>query len=122
MAKCIEDMRGGEIFVPKIPSMRLMELAKAVAPECDAKIIGIRPGEKLHEILVSEDEARHAVETESMFVIQPAFPWWDAAAWQEGSPLADGFSYTSDNNRAWLTTDQFWSLLDGHGKAEFSHR
>ena len=120
VAKCIEDMQGGEIFVPKIPSMRLIELAKAVAPECDAKTIGIRPGEKLHEILVSEDEARHAVETESMFVIQPAFPWWDAAAWQGASPLADGFSYTSENNSAWLTTDQFWSLLDGHSKAQLS--
>jgi len=120
VVKCIEHMQGGEIFVPKIPSMRLIELAKAVAPECDAKIIGIRPGEKLHEILVSEDEARHAVETESMFVIQPAFPWWDAAAWQGASPLVDGFSYTSDNNSAWLTTEQFGSLLDGHSKTQLS--
>lgn len=120
VARCIEEMQGGEIFVPKIPSMRLVELAKAIAPECDAKVIGIRPGEKLHEILVSEDEARHTVETESMFVIQPAFPWWDAQNWQTARPLIDGFSYASDTNADWLTTDQFWSLFDGHNKEELS--
>jgi UDP-N-acetylglucosamine 4,6-dehydratase len=118
--KCIEEMQGGEVFVPKIPSMRLTDVAKAVAPECETRFIGIRPGEKLHEILVSEDEARHAVETETMFVIQPSFPWWDAQNWHNAQPLSEGFSYTSDNNNDWLTTDQFWSLLDGHSKVQLS--
>ncbi len=120
VTRCIEEMIGGEVFVPKIPSMRLTDLAKAIGPECRLNITGIRPGEKLHEVLVSEDEARHAIETESMFVIQPAFPWWDVASWQGTSPIAEGFSYTSDKNREWLTAEQFWSLLDGHSKAQLS--
>jgi UDP-N-acetylglucosamine 4,6-dehydratase/5-epimerase len=120
VVRCVEEMRGGEIFVPKIPSMRLIELAKAVAPDCDAKIIGIRPGEKLHEILVSEDEARHAVETESMFVIQPAFPWWDAQNWQAARPIAEGFSYASDTNDDWLTSERLWNLFEGRGSAELA--
>ena len=120
VTRCIGQMRGGEVFVPKIPSMRLTSLAKAVAPDCDAKYIGIRPGEKLHEILVSEDEARHSVETDSMFVIQPSFPWWEAHHWQSARPLSEGFSYTSDNNTDWLTTDQFWGLLDGSTQAQLS--
>jgi UDP-N-acetylglucosamine 4,6-dehydratase len=118
--RCIEQMTGGEVFIPKIPSMKLTELARAVAPECALKYVGIRPGEKLHEVLVSEDEARHTVETESMFIIKPAFPWWEAAAWHGASPLAEGFSYTSDNNLDWLTTEQFWSLLDGHSQEQLS--
>src|SRR5262252_5913182 len=69
--RCIEQMHGGEIFVPKIPSMRLVDLAETVAPGCEVEYIGIRPGEKLHEVLVSEDESRHALATEEMFVIQP---------------------------------------------------
>ena len=74
--RCIEQMHGGEIFVPKIPSMRLTDLAQAVAPGCEIEYIGIRAGEKLHEALVSEDEARNTVETDEMYVIQPSHPWW----------------------------------------------
>ncbi len=69
-------MHGGEIFVPKIPSMRLVDLAEAIAPGCAVEYIGIRPGEKLHEVLLSEDEARNAVEFDEMFIIQPSHPWW----------------------------------------------
>ena len=120
VAHCIEKMAGGEIFVPKIPSMRLMDLANALAPECDIAFVGIRPGEKVHEVLLSADEARRAVETDSMFVIQPAFPWWNSQHIVGGKPLPDGFSYTSDNNPHWLSTEQFWSLLDGRSKAQLS--
>jgi UDP-N-acetylglucosamine 4,6-dehydratase/5-epimerase len=120
VARCIERMAGGEIFVPKIPSMRLMDLAKAVAPQCKVAFIGIRPGEKIHEALVSVDEARHAVETDSMFVIQPSFSWWGSHNCKDAKPLPEGFSYTSDNNADWLSIEQFWSLLDGHSKAELS--
>ncbi len=77
--RSIEQMHGGEIFVPKIPSMRLVDLAEAVAPGCLVEYIGIRPGEKLHEVLVSEDEARNAVELDEMYIIQPSHPWWERA-------------------------------------------
>jgi UDP-N-acetylglucosamine 4,6-dehydratase/5-epimerase len=120
VARCIERMSGGEIFVPKIPSMRLMDLVKAVAPRCTVVFVGIRPGEKIHEVLVSVDEARHAMETDSMFVIQPAFSWWGSQNLQDAKPLPEGFSYTSDNNSDWLSTEQFWSLLDGHSKTQLS--
>jgi UDP-N-acetylglucosamine 4,6-dehydratase len=118
VAQCVGEMSGGEIFVPKIPSMRLTDLAKAVAPHCKVAMVGIRPGEKLHEVLVSVDEARHALETDSMFVIQPAFSWWDSQKFKDARPLPADFSYTSDNNPDWLSSEQFWSLLDGDGQAQ----
>src|ERR1700681_2748419 len=73
--RCIEQMHGGEIFVPKIPSMKLLDMAQAIAPDCQIDCVGIRAGEKLHEVLLSEDEARNAIETDDMFVIQPAHSW-----------------------------------------------
>jgi UDP-N-acetylglucosamine 4,6-dehydratase len=120
VCRCIERMVGGEVFVPKIPSMRMLDLAKAIAPECTVKFIGIRPGEKLHEVLVSEDEARHAVETDSMFVIRPSFPWWKSGNWPDGKPLPNGFFYTSDSNSDWLTAEEFWSLIDAQSKTRLS--
>src|SRR6184192_439927 len=72
--RCLDEMHGGEIFVPKIASMKMIDLAETIAPGCEVETIGIRPGEKLHEVLVSEDEARNTVETEEMFVIQPTHP------------------------------------------------
>ena len=74
--RCIEHMQGGEVFVPKIPSMRILDLAKAVAPDCTIEFIGIRPGEKLHEVLVSRDESRQTREFDDMYVIEPSFPAW----------------------------------------------
>lgn len=108
---CIERMHGGEVFVPKIPSMNVRDLAAAIAPGCEIEEIGIRPGEKLHEVLISEDEARQAIELEDSFVIQPAHPWWTLENWVEGEPLADGFSYTSDNNQDWLDAPQLRALI-----------
>ena len=110
--RCIEEMHGGEVFVPKIPSMNIMDLVKAVVPECDVKVIGIRPGEKLHEVLISEDEARHTVELDDMYVVQPAHPWWFADNWAEGSPLSDGFRFSSENNTEWLTSDDLQTLVE----------
>lgn len=109
---CIEQMHGGEVFIPKIPSMNIMDLAKAVAPECQVKSIGIRPGEKLHESLLGEDEARSAVEVEGMYVIQPLHPWWDTAHWPGGKSLPEGFHYASDNNTQWLTVEQLRELAE----------
>lgn len=108
---CIEQMRGGEVFVPKIPSMRIVDLAEAVSPGCEIEFIGIRPGEKLHEVLISRDESRYTLELEGMFVIQPVNPWWGPASWSQGKPLPDGFKYTSDNNEWWLTLEELQQMI-----------
>ncbi len=100
---CIEQMQGGEVFVPKIPSMKVMDLAHAIAPDAEVEIIGIRQGEKLHEVLISEDEARNTVEMENMFVVQPAEAVWFGYNWQnKGKLLEDGFIYSSNDNSEWL--------------------
>ncbi|MBE7433742.1 MAG: UDP-N-acetylglucosamine 4,6-dehydratase (inverting) [Anaerolineales bacterium] len=103
---CIEQMEGGEVFVPKIPSTKVTDLARAIAPDAKLEIIGIRPGEKLHEMLISEDEARHTIEVEKMFVVQPAEATWFGYSWQDrGKILKEGFSYSSDNNSEWLDVE-----------------
>jgi UDP-N-acetylglucosamine 4,6-dehydratase/5-epimerase len=99
---CIEAMHGGEVFVPKIPSMRVVDLARAIAPKATLDFVGIRPGEKLHEVLVSEDEARNTVEREQMYVVKPPETLWERALSYEGAPLAEGFRYSSDTNTRWL--------------------
>jgi UDP-N-acetylglucosamine 4,6-dehydratase/5-epimerase len=80
---CIEQMEGGEVFVPKIPSTKGVDLAKAIVPNAKINIIGIRPGEKLHEDLISDDEARHTIELERMYVIQPAEAIWFGYSWKD---------------------------------------
>jgi UDP-N-acetylglucosamine 4,6-dehydratase len=106
---CIEKMHGGETFIPKIPSMNIMDLAKAIAPDCDVKSIGIRPGEKLHESLIGEDESRSTVDVGGMYVIQPLHPWWKNDVWS-GSSVPEGFHYASDNNSQWLTVEELKTL------------
>jgi UDP-N-acetylglucosamine 4,6-dehydratase/5-epimerase len=101
----IEQMEGGEVFVPKIPSTKVIDLANAIVPGAKVNIIGIRPGEKLHEVLVSEDEARNTVERETMFIIKPVEPLWKRDMRYEGQPLPDGFRFSSDTNRQWLDID-----------------
>ncbi|MEN6300128.1 MAG: UDP-N-acetylglucosamine 4,6-dehydratase (inverting) [Anaerolineaceae bacterium] len=109
---CIEQMRGGEVFVPKTPSMYIIDLAKAIAPEAELEIIGIRPGEKLHEMLIHEDEARSTVELENMFVVQPTAALWFGHEWEnQGKALAEGFRYASDTNDKWLTLDQIHEIV-----------
>jgi UDP-N-acetylglucosamine 4,6-dehydratase len=109
--RAIEQMHGGEIFIPKIPSMRLADLAETVAGNCKVDYIGIRPGEKLHEVLISEDEARQTVEVDDMFVIQPSHPWWQTENWVQARPLPDGFRYASDTNTEWLTAERLVELV-----------
>src|SRR5271168_928762 len=109
--RCLEQMHGGEIFVPKIPSMRLADLAETIAPGCEVEYIGIRPGEKLHEVLVSEDESRQTLETENMYVIQPAHPWWKSENWGGAKALPEGFRYSSDANERWLTRRELEALV-----------
>jgi UDP-N-acetylglucosamine 4,6-dehydratase len=96
-------MEGGEVFVPKIPSTKVIDLARAIAPEARIDIIGIRPGEKLHEVLISEDEARNTVDLERMFVVQPAEAIWFGYSWKDkGAPLPEAYHYASDSNSQWL--------------------
>jgi UDP-N-acetylglucosamine 4,6-dehydratase len=97
--RSIEMMHGGEVFVPKLASMNIMDLARAVAPGCRVEEIGIRAGEKVHEVLVSEDEARQTLEADEFFVIEPMHPWWKVAEWPGARPLAEGFSFASTNAR-----------------------
>jgi UDP-N-acetylglucosamine 4,6-dehydratase len=115
----VEEMGGGEIYVPKIPSMKIMDLAQAIAPGCSVETIGIRPGEKLHEILISEDEARLTVELEERFVIRGAASNGSRQVPVEGRPLPEGFRYSSDTNTQWVQGDQFLELLghSGHSNA-----
>ncbi len=108
----IEQMCGGEVFIPKIPSMRILDLAEAIAPECRIDFTGIRPGEKLHEMMLSRDEARHALEADDRYVILPEHPWWGASHWAEGRPLAEGFEYTSDNNSQWMSIDELREIIE----------
>jgi len=113
VVNCIENMHGGEIFVPKIPSMKLVDMAQTLAPDCETRYVGIRPGEKLHEVLVSEDEARNTLELDDMFVIQPAHSWWKQENWKDARPLPDGFRYSSDNNPHWMDSEELLGLIHG---------
>lgn len=113
--QCLERMQGGEIFVPKIPSVKVTDLARVIGPRCKQEMIGIRPGEKLHEVMISQDDARLTLETEDMFVIQPTHDYWthkDYAKILKGSrPCPDGFSYASDTNKDWLNDKQIADLV-----------
>jgi len=109
---CLERMHGGEVFVPKIPSMKIVDLAKAIAPGVELEIVGIRPGEKLHEVLISEDESRSTVELEDMYVVQPSVSAWFGHDWQaEGKMLPAGFRFGSDNNPLWLSVEQIREMV-----------
>jgi len=109
--RCLEKMQGGEIFVPKIPSMNILDLVKAVAPGCEVKCTGIRPGEKLHEVLVSSDEARHTLEFPGMFVIQPVHPWWTIDNWKDGKALPDDYVYSSQTNPEKLSVEALRDIM-----------
>jgi len=111
VARCIEQVNGGEVFIPKIPSMNIMDLASAVAPDCKVSLIGIRPGEKLHEVLIGEDESWHAVEMNDMFVIKPLYAWWDSENWPDGKKLPEGFRYSSDSNSSKLSIKDLQKMM-----------
>ena len=109
---CVEKMHGGEVFVPKIPSMKIVDLARAIAPGINLEVVGIRPGEKVHEVLISEDESRSTVEMEDMYVVQPSVGSWFGHDWQpEGHGLPAEFRFGSDNNPNWLTVDQIREMI-----------
>jgi UDP-N-acetylglucosamine 4,6-dehydratase len=108
-------MRGGEVFIPKIPSMKVIDVARVVAPECKTEVIGIRPGEKLHEVMVTADDAWNALEMDDHYVIQPAAAWWNAKAFEAetgGRKVAEDFVYSSDRNSWWLKPEELRLLLE----------
>jgi UDP-N-acetylglucosamine 4,6-dehydratase len=109
---CTEEMHGGEVFIPKIPSTRIIDLARAIAPDAELEVIGIRPGEKLHEVLLHEEEARSTVELRDMFVVQPVAALWFGKDWEnEGNRLPEGFRYSSDKNPVWLSENQIREIV-----------
>jgi UDP-N-acetylglucosamine 4,6-dehydratase len=110
VADTLARMHGGELFVPKIPSIRVTDLARAVAPEAELKIIGMRPCEKLHEELISRHEAHRTADLGSCYQVLPDAEWWAGAAAQ-GTAVPDGFQYTSDTNAHWLTVDELRAMV-----------
>jgi len=110
--RMIGTMHGGELFVPRIPSMRVVDLAIAVAPKARIEIVGIRPGEKLHEEMIGVDDARRTRDAGNFYVMQPDVDWWDGMAWQHADLVPPGFRYTSDANSQWLTVDDLRRMID----------
>jgi len=105
----LDRMHGGEIYVPKIPSMKVIDLARVIAPGCRTTLVGIRPGEKLHEIMVPADDAKYTIEYPDYFVILPAYHDWDAKGYivaNGGSSCPEQFQYSSDTNTRWLSADE----------------
>ena len=110
----LKRMKGGELFVPKIPSMNIVDLAKAIAPEAKTEIIGIRPGEKIHEVMISSDDAINTLEFDTYFVIQPSHPWWDNLDYIKingGKEVDDDFTYFSGNNTQWLNIEDLKKII-----------
>jgi UDP-N-acetylglucosamine 4,6-dehydratase/5-epimerase len=109
----LRDMHGGEVWIPKIPSMRLTDLARVIGPECGKPVVGIRPGEKLHEVMVPVDDGRATLAFDNHFIITPSFPWWDRSwhAGKGGRPCPEGFYYGSDNNTEWLSDKDLASMI-----------
>ncbi len=108
----LEHASGGEVIVPKIPSVRITDLAEAIAPGVPRAVTGIRPGEKLHEVLLTTDECRHTLDIGDRFVILPEHPWWSSThPWSEGKPIDEEFVYSSDRNDHWLGLDELRPLV-----------
>jgi UDP-N-acetylglucosamine 4,6-dehydratase len=113
-------MRGGEIFVPKIPSMKMVDLASAMAPGAAHKLVGIRPGEKLHEIMISSDDSRTTVDLGDRYAIEPVFVEYSREPF-DAPGLAEGFFYASDTNEEWLSGPELLALLE-EGKPDRHRR
>jgi UDP-N-acetylglucosamine 4,6-dehydratase len=113
---CLEWMVGGELFVPKIPSMGIMDLAEAICPECKIEVIGIRPGEKLHEMMIPRDEAQNTVEAHSHYIIKPPFDFFGRRFnGDKHSLVSPDFEYSSDKNPQQLTVEQLRTMIGGLG-------
>ena len=117
----LEGMRGGEIYVPKIPSYRIPDIAEAVAPNAEIELVGIRPGEKLHEEMVTETDALSTLEFDGYFVIVPSMQFVKDGEWaaQGGRPCPAGFRYSSDSNGEWLSVEELRRLIRTHVDPSF---
>jgi FlaA1/EpsC-like NDP-sugar epimerase len=110
--KALGESRGGETFIAKIPSFKITDLARAILPECTMKEVGIREGEKLHEVMVTKEDSLYTYEYDQHFIVYPHMSWWtDNNAIQGGRPVAHGFEYSSGTNSWWLTVEQLRALL-----------
>lgn len=119
----LEHAWGGEIFVPKIPSYRITDVAEAIGPNCEQKIVGIRPGEKLHEEMITETDSLNTVETDKYYVITPSTPTWDVEEYMQafnGKQVEMGFKYNSGTNTDWLNVAQLRDQIRAHVDADFS--
>jgi len=112
---CIDRMVGGEVFVPKTPSMRLLDIVQNIAPEARREIIGIRPGEKLHEELITREEAPRTKEFDDFYVIEPEHPFWKSGNHQDGNYVPQDFQYGSDTNTQWFNSEELHACI---GKLE----
>jgi len=109
---CFEHMVGGELFVPKLPSMNIMDLVKAICPECKTEIIGIRPGEKLHEVMIPRDDSRHTLEFDNYYIIRPDFRFFEHRFKNDnGKPVPEDFEYNSKTNTWWLTVEELREMV-----------
>ncbi|MEJ7759154.1 MAG: UDP-N-acetylglucosamine 4,6-dehydratase (inverting) [Gemmatimonadaceae bacterium] len=117
---CLDHMSGGEIFVPKIPSMKLIDLARVIGPECEVEVVGRRPGEKLHELMVGEDDAHNTIEYDDFYAILPTLPILnrnETEMMNGGRPCPEGFRYSSETNDRWLTAAELEQMIDQNGPA-----
>lgn len=113
----LERMVGGEVFVPKIPSMKITDLAEAIAPGADIEEVGIRPGEKLHEVMIPRNESRKTLEFEDYYLVQPSFTWWDedySEEFDNANRVSEDFVYSSKNNDRWLSPDELQQFISDH--------
>ena len=114
--QCFERMVGGEIFVPKLQSVKIIDLARAICPECKLKFVGIRPGEKINETLIPIDDARNTVEFDDHYLVKPAFRFFLRRFSHDNCrPVKEDFEYNSGNNTWWLSRDELRSIIDNLG-------
>lgn len=119
----LEKAWGGEIFVPKIPSYRILDVAQAVAPNCKISYVGVRPGEKIHEEMITENDSYFTYDSGDFYIITPTVPTWDCKKWQaafKAEKVKEGFCYNSGKNDQWLTIDELRSLIRKHLDPSFS--
>jgi UDP-N-acetylglucosamine 4,6-dehydratase len=115
--RCIDLMRGGEIFIPKIPSMKITDLARAISADSEQETVGIRPGEKLHELLLTRDDARNTIEFRDYYIISPNIHMWDTSGTmvyggEQGQPVAANFEYASNTNDRWFDVEQLRAVIE----------
>lgn len=118
VADSFQIMNGGELYIPKIPSMKIVDLARAIAPTCKIKKIGVRPGEKLHEMMISSDDSRNLYELSDRYIKMPDFPFWKTVLPDGAQKVEEGFEFASDSNKLWLNVEQLKNLLEQDGVME----